>query len=213
MDQPTSSSRTQLRRVRKWQSDDEYIAAQDSESTWSSKSDWGKAAAKKFIEFGRSLTATGQLFHDDKVADFGGNDGYAANEFYKAHAIKPLVVDCEPKRIDHAMKVYGLSTYEAFIEDMRDLESKSIDWGFCSHTLEHTRDTRKALREIARVVRRGCLFILPIEDDEHVKVNPAHACNANSLREWRDVVKANGWKVVNSARPIRQECYIMAIPK
>lgn len=159
--------------------------------------------------------ATGQLYHDDTLADFGGNDGYAANEFYKAHAIKPLVVDCEPKRLDHAMKVYGLSTYETFIEDMKELADDSIDWGFCSHTLEHTRDTGKALREIARVVRRGCMFVLPIEDEEHVKVNPAHAVHADSLKDWKRIVTANGWKILprGARRPIKQECFIMARPK
>jgi ubiquinone/menaquinone biosynthesis C-methylase UbiE len=164
---------------------------------------------------GEALKATGQMFHDDTVADFGGNDGYAANEFFKAHAIKPLVVDCEPQRIEHARVVYGLSTYEAFIEDMKDLADKSIDWGFCSHTLEHTRDTAKALREIARVVKRGCLFILPIEDEEHAARNMAHACHADSLKEWKALVLANGWKVTKhgARRPIPQECYIMAVPK
>lgn len=165
------------------------------------------------MAFGHALIRTGQLYHDDTVADFGGNDGYAANEFFKAHAIKPLVVDCDPKRLEHAWRAYGISTYESFLEDMKDLVDKSIDWGFCSHTLEHTRYTAKALREISRVVNRGCLFILPIEDEEHVKVNPAHATHATCLREWKKIVSDNGWRVVNAKRPVKQECFIMARPR
>lgn len=196
-------------------SDADYIAAQAKDSSWSSQTEWGEAAAKKFIEMGNVLKATGQLFHDDTIADFGGNDGFAAQEFFLAHAIKPLVVDCEPQRIEHARTVYGLSTYEAFIEDMRDLEDKSIDWGFCSHTMEHTRDTAAAFREIARVIKRGCLFVLPIEDEEHAELNQAHACHADSLKEWKAIMLANGWKIKRhgARRPIRAECYIMGVPR
>ena len=216
----TTSLPKSLRRDERWQSDADYIADQSNGSSWSSQSVWGRAAANKFIEFGRCLIATGQMFHDDIVADFGGNDGYASNEFYKAHAIKPLVVDCEPQRIDHAMRVYGLSTYESFLENMKDLRDKSIDWGFCSHTLEHTRDPSSALSEMARVVKRGCLFILPIEDEEHAMVNnEAHSIHADSMKEWRMLISSNGWRVVKSSRPITdervmgQECFIVARPR
>lgn len=190
------------------------MAAQATDSSWSSQTEWGESAANKFIEFGRVLKATGQMFHDDTVADFGGNDGYAANEFFKAHAIKPLVVDCEPLRLEHAAKVYGLGTYETFLEDMKELKRKSIDWGFCSHTLEHSRNPAKALREMARVIKRGCLFVLPIEDEEHAERNLAHASHADSMKEWVTLVKANRWKIArNGARkPIPQECFIMARP-
>ena len=147
------------------------------------------------------------------MADFGGNDGYAAHKFYLKHGIKPLVVDCEPRRIEHARTKYDLSTYETFLEDMRAMRRKSIDWGFCSHTLEHARDPRKALRDMARVIRRGCLFILPIEDAEHADRNTAHAIHADSLKEWRTLIAANGWRVVNARRPIPQECFVVARPQ
>lgn len=155
---------------------------------------------------------TGQLYHSDRVADFGGNDGHASNEFFKAHAIKPLVVDCEPNRLRHAREAYDLPTLECFIEEM-PLDDKVIDWGFCSHTLEHTRDTAAALREISRVIKRGCLFVLPIEDSEHAEHNVAHAIHADSMGEWKSIIKANGWRVMHCRRPIRQECFIVARPK
>src|SRR6267142_236072 len=94
----------------------------------------------------------GVLCHDDKVADFGGNDGRSSFCFYQKHKIKPLVVDCEPQRLQHAANYYHMETYQTFVEDMHDLKDDSIDWGFCSHTLEHTRDNEKAMRESARVI-------------------------------------------------------------
>lgn len=181
------------RRTRKWRSDSEYVADQAKESSWSHASPWGEAAAVKFVKFGRWLGD--RLFHNDSVADFGGNDGYASYRFYLAHSIKPLVVDCEPQRIEHADKVYRLPTYQSFIEDMKELADGSIDWGFCSHTLEHTRDTEQAVREMARVVRRGCYFVLPLEDLRHARKNHAHAVCFKRPLDWVRLLQANGWQV------------------
>lgn len=200
------------RRTREWQSDEEYIADQDEISSWSSQNSvWGDAAASKLINFGFFLG--GRLCHDDKIADFGGNDGYSAHNFYLIHKIKPLVVDCEPKRLKHAKEAYGLKTLQAFIEDMHELPDKSIDWGFTSHTLEHTRDTEKAIREIARVVRRGCCFILPLEDMHHAKRNHAHAICFTKMAGWIKLLEGNGWKIVESSDVHEHEVHIFAEPK
>lgn len=146
------------------------------------------------------------------MADFGGNDGYAAFCFYREHKIKPLVVDCEPKRIDYAGKVYHLPTYETFIESMPALADKSIDWGFTSHTLEHTRDTEMALREMARVIKRGCSFILPLEGLAHARENHAHAICFKTVRGWTRLLNANGWKVLMSKEDGVHEAHIYAEP-
>ena len=174
--------------------------------------EWGNMAAFKFVQFGNSLEHSGSLCHDDRVADFGGNDGYVANQFYLAHKIKPLVVDCEPRRLDYAGKRYGLQTYEAFVEDMKDLADKSIDWGFCSHTLEHTRDVAKALREIARVVKRGAYFVVPIEGKKHASENHGHAISFVRMKDWEDVLEENGWKIIKSFMPGEHEAQFFAEP-
>lgn len=200
--------------IRAWQTDEEYIADQDRESSWSSKSPaWGDAAACKFIAYGNSLMQSGMLFHDDRVADFGGNDGWAAHNFYLAHKIKPLVVDCEPKRLAHAVDAYGLPVLRAFIESMNELEDKSIDWGFTSHTLEHTRDTEKAVREIARVVKRGCCFYLPLEDKAHAKANHAHAICFKKPQGWSAMLRKNGWSIIACEKTHEHEVCIYAEPK
>src|ERR1700675_3080729 len=99
---PTDSSQTPSPQLRNWQSDEAYVADQDAESSWSHNSSWGEAAAIKFVKFG--IWLGDRLFHDDSVADFGGNDGYAAYCFYLQHKIKPMVIDCEPKRLEYADK-------------------------------------------------------------------------------------------------------------
>lgn len=147
---------------------------------------------------------------NDTVADFGGNDGTAAYQFYLHHKVKPLVVDCVPERIDFAAKVYGLSTYEGRLENMKDLESKSIDWGFCSHTLEHLREPEKGLREIARVIRRGCFFIVPTSDERE---NAAHTLSSTSTFAWLAFISKNGWNVKMVRNMPGKEVHFFARPK
>lgn len=203
---------TQRRLERNWQSDEEYIRDQDAESSWSSdkRQAWGTATANKFVKWGHYIGA--DLFHDDTVADFGGNDGYAAYEFYVAHKIKPLVVDCEPKRIEHADKVYKLPTLQRFIENMPELADKSITWGYTSHTLEHVRDLPAALREMARVVEKGCYFVLPLEGKYHAKHNHAHCVSFTKVKQWEQVMIDNGWEILSSEKVSKHECQIIARP-
>lgn len=197
--------------TRAWTSDAEYIAAQDKESSWSHASQWGVASAQNFVSFGRYLGT--RLFHDDHVADFGGNDGTAANAFYRAHGIRPVVVDCEPKRLAFAREIYGLRTVEAFLEDL-PLESKSIEWGFCSHTLEHVRDQRAALSELRRVVRFGCGFVFPLEHKHHAEENHAHTFHCTTLRGWKRLLQSCGWHVKESKRHARKfEVHFFAEPE
>lgn len=147
------------------------------------------------------------------MADFGGNDGYSAYNFYLLHKIKPLVVDCEPKRIAHAREVFKMPVYQTFIESMPELADKSIDWSFTSHTLEHTRDTEAAIREISRVTKRGCLFVLPLEDMKHARKNHAHAICFNKASGWVKMIEANGWKVTRYSTQHEHETHILAEPK
>lgn len=169
-------------------------------------------AAKKFVNYGYLVADS--MFHDDQVADFGGNDGYAAFCFYMEHKIKPLVVDCSSKRLWHAHQVYKLSTYETFIESMPELKDKQIDWGYTSHTLEHTRDPEKALKEMARVIKRQCYFVVPIESTNHAKHrNHAHTCNFSTAGAWKKFMEANDWRVIRHGRTAKHEAQFIGEPR
>lgn len=146
------------------------------------------------------------------MADFGGNDGYAAYNFYLVHKVKPLVVDCEPMRLEYASKVYRLPTLERFIEDMPELKDKSVDWAFTSHTLEHFREPERGMRELARVVKRMCYFVVPLENPGHAKGNHAHALCFQRPIQWRRFVQANGWKVVKGGRMNEPEYHFYGVP-
>ena len=198
--------------VRTWDDDESYISDQNKDSSWSHDSAWGESAAGKFVDYGETIKRYGWLYHDDKVADFGGNDGYAAQQFFLRHGVKPLIVDCEPRRLEFARREYNLETLQCFIEDM-PLADKSIDWGFCSHTLEHTRDIQKALSELARVIKRGCAFVFPMEKMKHAKNNPAHSVSCTTLVGWKKILRPD-WIVKGSARTAcRSEGQIFALPR
>ena len=153
------------------------------------------------------------MCHDDTVADFGGNDGFASYNFYVVHKIKPLVIDCEPHRLEYADKAYGLSTYQTFIERMPELANKGISWGFCSHTLEHTRDTSAALREMSRIIKYGCYFIVPLERLSHGRRNHAHAISVTQPRQWKRLLTDNGWRVEKCEKFGDHEAHLYAEPR
>lgn len=197
-------------RIREALNDAENIKAQRAECSWSHRSAWGKSAASRFVMYGHYLKD--RLYHDDVVADFGGNDGFAAYEFYRVHKIKPIVVECDPEKIEFARTVFKLSTCESYIEKMPLLD-KSVDWGFCSHTLEHTRDTVAALNEIRRVVKRGCFFIVPLESKRHAKANHAHYIQIARPEGWRRLLEENGWNIIIGKGYDRQEYHAIAEPK
>jgi len=198
--------------IRSWDNDDQYVRDQATDSSWSHDTAWGEAAALKFMSVGDTLLATGELFHNDTIADFGGNDGFAAHQFYRRHGIRPTVIDCEPRRIAFAHREYKLDTVQCFLEDI-PLPDNSIDWGFCSHTLEHTRDVDKAISEISRVVKRGCAFILPLETRDQTLQNIAHAVNCSTMTQWKKLLTPH-WTIRGSARTKSCiEAQIFAIPR
>ncbi|MHC4621609.1 MAG: hypothetical protein ACYTEQ_28030 [Planctomycetota bacterium] len=104
--------------VRTWDSDKLYLEDQDGDSSWSHSSIWGENAAGKFMAYGDTLKNRRWFYHDDVVADFGGNDGFAAHQFYLRHGIKPLVIDCAANRLEFAAQNYRLKTVQCFLEDI-----------------------------------------------------------------------------------------------
>lgn len=195
-----------------WDTDEAYISDQNTDNSWSHDTEWGECAAMKFMAYGDRLKELGQMYHDDTVADFGGNDGFAASQFGLRHGIKPLVIDCEPHRLAFAKREYGLETLRCFIEDI-PLPDKSIDWGFCSHTMEHTRDVDSALSEISRVIKRACWFILPLEKTKDALKNPAHSVACPTLKSWRRLMKPY-WVIKGTeVGACRSEARVFALPR
>lgn len=168
-------------------------------------------ASTRSAGFAAWLTESGYLFHDDVVADFGGNDGTAARAFFAVSCVKPVVVDCEPARLDFAAQS-GLQVRRAFLEDLSSFPDKSVRHAFCSHTMEHCRDAAKALREIARVVSGYCYFVFPIEKHEHGEANHAHAIVCESAALWKSLLIANGWRIVKGKTMLSRSAIMEKTP-
>ena len=83
--------------------------------------------------------------------------------------------------------------------------------------MEHMRDPDNALKEMARVVKRVCAFVLPLEKEEHAKMNSAHAIACSTFTAWRRVIKPH-WKILAAAtltneRGARLEAMALAMPR
>ena len=135
------------------------------------------------------------MYEDDSCADFGGGDGFVAEEFKAESTIPMIVVDAVPDRIE-AARAHGLRAIEADLCAI-PLDDGTIDWGFCSHTLEHVDDPRRALAELFRVAGRAIFFVLPIEDAKAAAANPAHVTHFEKPEGWRDLIEAAGFIVAD----------------
>jgi len=155
---------------------------QDDASSWSHRSPWGKHAAHNLISLAQSESIT-----DGSIVDFGGNDGYAA-AVAKQMGLDAINIEPEPKRCWFSRTVHGVETIMADITDV-PLEDGSVDWGFCSHVMEHVEDFDKVLGEIRRVCRLGCLFVVPVESQEEFDGNPAHV-RRHTHEEWAELLGA-----------------------
>lgn len=154
-------------------------ALQDLENSWSRQSAWGQMAATRIKGMAERLSA--QIREDDTAIDFGGNDGLCAQVWEMLTHAPMTVCDITENRLAEARR-HGLTTLKADLHDL-PLADQSIDWGFCSHTLEHVDSLSGVLKEIRRVIKRAVMFVIPLEDDNMVRKSPAHLRH-NPDPEW-----------------------------
>lgn len=144
-------------------------------------------AAKNFIEIlGPSL------FDDDVVADFGSRTGYVAELLKRMLYIKTICVDISQESIAACEKL-GFEGICARLEHL-PMADGSVDWGFCSHTLEHVKDMDAAVGELTRVVKRGLFLVFPLEDADNTDKNPSHMRYSTDPNFYIAPFEARGWK-------------------
>jgi len=149
-----------------------------------------------FFEWVNWLVRSDELYEDMVFCDFGGNNGALAAAFREKTCVPMTVIDGMPEYIEEA-KERGVPTILADLENM-PLADASVDWGFCSHTLEHLEDMDKGLSEISRVTRRGMCFVIPLETKEEFDDNPAHNFYNPDEDWWLDKYRAYGFHVMIS---------------
>jgi len=130
---------------------------------------------------------------DDRAADFGGMDGYVAKWWLDTTRCPMTVIDCLPELLSLASN-QGLPVLNADISSL-PLDDGAIQWGFCSHTLEHTESIEATLKELFRVVSHAMMIVVPLEDDELVKKNLSHMHHNPDPCWWEARIKEAGFIV------------------
>lgn len=133
------------------------------------------------------------LYDDDVVADFAGSSGYAAEIFAEKYYIKPIVSDINDEVLRTAA-TKGFHTRTCPLEKL-NFKDGEVDWGFCSHALEHVLDLDKAVSELTRVVKRGLFLVFPLETKESFDKNDQHMRYSTGPDLFIDPFLARGWKV------------------
>jgi SAM-dependent methyltransferase len=155
--------------AKKWDID----LLQETENSWSHQSAYGKNAAVLL------RLAVEKLKPKGRVADFGGNDGYAA---HMCSYDNITVVDQSIPRVAFAKAQFGLNAVRTFLEDM-PFEDDEFEWGFSSHTLEHVFNLDKAMDEIKRVCKKGCWITVP-NDSGKKKASHFHSRDEEGWKEY-----------------------------
>jgi Methylase involved in ubiquinone/menaquinone biosynthesis len=132
------------------------------------------------------------LYDDDVIADFGCRIGNAADTIKDMVHIPVTCVDISEEFIAECVKK-GHKSVCARLEDM-PLADASVDWGFCSHTIEHVKDLGDAMKELTRVVKRGLFLVFPLEDKDVSDVNPSHMHYSSDPDYFIKPFEELGWK-------------------
>lgn len=171
---------------------DSYEAIQHSESSWSHDSVWGLNAIDNARVFHDHLIRSGALAEDDVFADFGGNDGTVAAQWQQWNmamgwpATKALSVDMDSIKQHKGKNLYPSVEFVNGRLESIGLPDAWVDWGYCSHTLEHVEDVAAAFAEIARVTARGLYVVVPVETDAfRLEYNPAHLRASEDIEQWK----------------------------
>jgi len=153
-------------------------------------------AAKNFLE-----VVGANLFDDDTVADFGSRTGYVADMLKRITSLNPICVDISAEHIK-VCESKGFPAFAGRIENMSFLRDGEVDWGFCSHTLEHVKDYDAAVKELNRVVKRGLFIVIPMEHEDAGDANPSHMRFSTNIHDYITPFEALGWKMGWECPPI-----------
>lgn len=118
----------------------------------------------------RNLEQRGIARDDARVFDAGARDGWTVALFEQLGFAQSEGVELVEPLVQHAQQ-QGRKVAKGDIQDLHDVGDDLYDLVFCRHTLEHTMDPRKALRELVRICRPGGLIYaaLPLERKAHGK--------------------------------------------
>lgn len=179
------------------------------------------AAALRFRESGEWKAAAAMLapvLRGGVAVDLGSGNGMAAAAMLTAGAGRVVAIEPDPSReigrgaIALVCAGAPVEVVDAFAEKL-PLADGSADCVYARQVLHHTRDLRAALRECARVLRPGGLFLAcrehvadtPRELEQFLRDHPVHQLtggeHAYPLSEYRDAIAKAGLHLLRDVGP------------
>lgn len=155
--------------------DRSYEDIQETESAFSTGTMWGERVIDSINRY--------EEYFNGKILDIGCNDGLGIQTLEALGYFGVEGVDVAKNKVALAISK-GLKVKRGYVEEL-PYKDKEIDTIFCSHTLEHAKDLKKAVSEIQRVGKR-LILIVPIEAETH---NPAHTSPFKSSEEVLSLFK------------------------
>ena len=146
------------------------------------------------------------IFHDDVIVDFGGSEGYASRAIARKLFVRPVVMDVNEEDLRKARDEHGLETLCERIDQKTSLGDGSVDWGFCSHVLEHVLDLDACAMELTRVVSRGLYIVVPLENPENFEKADSHMRYSENPDMYLDPFLALGWTIGWRRMPDDERC-------
>src|SRR5450432_925536 len=178
-------------------------------------------AAKKFAdseEFLEILRIIGTKIKGATVLDMGAGTGIASHAFIKSGAAKVYALEPDTSdligqgAINRLCAGMPVEIISAFGENI-PLPDRSVDVIYTRQVLHHTTDLNAVLRECARILKPGGLFIACREhvvDDENqlkqfLSQHPVHQLaggeNAYRLDQYLGEIRGSNMKIVHVFRP------------
>jgi len=146
-----------------------------------------------------------------RILDVGCGDGWGM-DLLRGLGFQPVGVDLSPVKIRTA-RAFGHEVYECDMEALT-MPAASFDAVLCSHALEHSRDAKRALAEMHRVLKdEGLLLIVvPLEGQTQ---NPAHTSHVSDPAKLIRVANELGFDVVEEHRHerVEREFWMLAVKR
>lgn len=139
------------------------------------------------------------LKKDHVILDIGCREGMFLQKLNDYGCSNLHGIDISKKAIKELNKRSGMSGVVGDIHEL-PFEYDSYDFIVCTHTLEHSHDSKQAISEMKRVLRKGgFLFIeIPIEKVESPRTSVGHFCYFNSEQDVIDLVETNDLLVIKT---------------
>lgn len=170
------------------------------------------AASAEFIEVERLLRPDGK-----EIVDLGAGTGIASLAFARAGAKRVYAVEPDASRVGRAAIVDVCAGLPVRLVDASGeelpLPDESVDAIYARQVLHHARGLEPMLRECARVLRRGGVFLASrehvVDDDEQLSAflaaHPAHQLagneHAHPLGRYLDALRAAPLRVAHVLGP------------